>query len=287
MKVRIKNTFIFTLGVSLLLPALVVGELQAQKSWTWYIDSAKVDSADQDFFDLTVGIKADTEEDEGSIGNFNIRGMTTHYLDEFNGTETPYILQICLDGFEMTLTNGPTFNDWQLNAVFDGLPENGPVVTTSGLIVATLRFHINDPDGFSGIDFIMLPQTYESDNISITSVSFDTTGGNVALRYVMTDVFEQHPVSLQFELYQNYPNPFNPETCIAYRLPVSCDVHIRIFSLMGEQIKSFHYRHQTAGFHHITWDGTDSQGNQMASGIYFLELKADGYSVTRKMTIIR
>ena len=267
--------------------ALVVGELQAQKSWTWYIVSAKVDSIDRDFFDLTVGIKADTEEDEGAIGNFNIRGMTAHYLDEFNGTEAPYVFQTCLDGFEMALTNGPEFNDWQLNAVFEGLPENGPVVTTLGLSVATLRFHINDPDGFSGIDFLMLPQTYESDNISITSVSFDTTGGNVTLRYIETDVFEQQPVLLQFELYQNYPNPFNPETCIAYQLPVLCDVKIRIYTLLGKQIRSFQFGYQLPGSYRISWDGTDRLGNHVATGIYFMKLIAGHYSMTRKMTIIR
>ena len=89
-------------------------------------------------------------------------------------------------------------------------------------------------------------------------------------------------------LYENYPNPFNPETTISFFLPISSPVKIVIYSVTGTQIKTLLNENNAAGFFEMKWDGTDEQGNQVSSGVYFYKLTgADGFSATKKMLLLK
>jgi len=92
------------------------------------------------------------------------------------------------------------------------------------------------------------------------------------------------PVSV---LNQNYPNPFNPETTISFSLDVQDFVELNIFNLRGEKIKALVREPREAGSHYVIWDGTDDNGNKVASGIYFYSLNTSNYSATRKMVMIK
>jgi hypothetical protein len=84
-----------------------------------------------------------------------------------------------------------------------------------------------------------------------------------------------------FMLYQNYPNPFNPVTTIPYYLPKSSKVKIRVLNPMGQTIQILEDKEQEAGFYKVTWDGKDLFGNVVASGVYFIRLELDSFSITR------
>lgn len=93
-------------------------------------------------------------------------------------------------------------------------------------------------------------------------------------------------------LHQNYPNPFNPDTWIPYQLQEDANVVIRIYSVTGQLIRTLDIGHKSAGFYtgkekSAPWDGKDENGEFASSGIYFIQLKADNFSATRKMTMIR
>jgi hypothetical protein len=77
-----------------------------------------------------------------------------------------------------------------------------------------------------------------------------------------------------FELCQNYPNPFNPSTTISYILPEKSSVEVTIFDIQGIVIKSFIFSAQSAGSQSVVWNGTNSQGSTMSSGIYIFRVKA-------------
>jgi hypothetical protein len=86
----------------------------------------------------------------------------------------------------------------------------------------------------------------------------------------------------KFSLLQNYPNPFNPTTTISYSLDKKSDVKLQIFDVTGGLVETLVNGRIQAGSHTVTWDASD-----IASGIYFYQIKASGQSTTRKMTLLK
>ena len=91
-------------------------------------------------------------------------------------------------------------------------------------------------------------------------------------------------------LLPNYPNPFNPETWIPYQLATATSVNITIYDTKGIVVRTLGLGHQAAGYYtHRSsaayWDGRNSLGEPVASGIYFYQLQTDDVSHTRKMII--
>jgi hypothetical protein len=102
----------------------------------------------------------------------------------------------------------------------------------------------------------------------------------------------QHVLPKQTALLQNYPNPFNPETWLPYQLAQNAPVTICIYNTKGRLIRTLHLGNQKAGIY-VTqdkaayWDGKDSLGQKVASGVYYYTLKAVNFITTRKMVIIK
>ena len=93
-------------------------------------------------------------------------------------------------------------------------------------------------------------------------------------------------------LLQNYPNPFNPETWIPYNLVKEAFVTVRIYNINGELVRSFEIGKQLASAYlnrekAVHWDGRNNLGQPVASGIYFYQLLADGFSQTRRMVLMK
>jgi|TARA_B100000315_G_scaffold156167_1_gene144720 hypothetical protein len=91
----------------------------------------------------------------------------------------------------------------------------------------------------------------------------------------------------QFALMQNYPNPFNPETTIAFHLKEKVYVDMAIFDLLGRRVTTVVNRVMPAGFHDARWNGKDSAGNEIASGIYIANLRAGEFIDQNKMVLLR
>gem|GEM_PF-6279147 len=75
-----------------------------------------------------------------------------------------------------------------------------------------------------------------------------------------------------FTLNGNFPNPFNPSTTVTYTLPYQSAVELMIYDIMGREIRSFNTV-QSAGTQNIYWNGLNSNGESISSGIYFYKLK--------------
>jgi hypothetical protein len=90
-----------------------------------------------------------------------------------------------------------------------------------------------------------------------------------------------------FALERNYPNPFNPATTIEYSLPRVTRVEIKIFDMLGREVRRLVAGERTAGFHRVLWDGTDDDGNRLSSGVYFYRMTADGHFAVRKLLLLR
>jgi len=87
---------------------------------------------------------------------------------------------------------------------------------------------------------------------------------------------------LKFALLQNYPNPFNPTTKISYDLPVEGYVTIKIFDMLGNEMKILVDELQGAGEHRIEF-----QGFNLPSGMYFYSLRSGSFSSTKKMILVK
>ena len=103
-------------------------------------------------------------------------------------------------------------------------------------------------------------------------------------------VTQQLPVETQ--LLANYPNPFNPETWIPYQLAIDTNVQILIYDARGSIVRRLGLGHQLAGTYTdksqaAYWDGRNTFGEPVASGLYFYQLQTDTVSLLRKMLILR
>jgi hypothetical protein len=103
---------------------------------------------------------------------------------------------------------------------------------------------------------------------------------------------ERTGTPVAFELDQNYPNPFNPSTRITYGLPEGGTVTLRIYDILGREVRVLVDGNQGAGFYRAEWDGRNLSGNQVASGMYFYRLEVTSvtgrtYASMKKMILMK
>ena len=91
-----------------------------------------------------------------------------------------------------------------------------------------------------------------------------------------------------FLLHQNYPNPFNTQTVITFDLLEPTTVRLNVYDSKGSLIKSLvDDEFRNAGQHHESWDGTNSKGKGVSSGIYFYRLEAWNSSKSKSMVLAK
>ena len=103
----------------------------------------------------------------------------------------------------------------------------------------------------------------------------------------VSDIDEIEILPARYELAQNYPNPFNPETVISFNMPKSGSVQIKIYDVLGKEIRTLINEEKNAGKHNIYWNATDDYGRRVSSGVYFYSISADNFSQTKKMVLMK
>lgn len=91
----------------------------------------------------------------------------------------------------------------------------------------------------------------------------------------------------KYELYQNYPNPFNPITNIKFDIPKNEKVTLKIYNILGQEIKTLINAEMNAGAHTVQWDGTNNIGIKVASGVYIYQVKAGKFAKAKKMSFVK
>ncbi|OGB70089.1 MAG: hypothetical protein A2Y94_01980 [Caldithrix sp. RBG_13_44_9] len=104
---------------------------------------------------------------------------------------------------------------------------------------------------------------------------------------VMLETDRQNSLTENFQLFQNYPNPFNPETVISWQLAVGNEVQLKIYDLLGQEVRTLVNEWHEAGYHSVNWDGRDQSGNSLSSGIYLCQLTINDFQQIRKMLLVR
>jgi len=92
-----------------------------------------------------------------------------------------------------------------------------------------------------------------------------------------------------FSLNQNYPNPFNSSTVICFALGSKKPevTTLRIYNILGQEVRTLADDLKSAGIYHITWDGKDNNGDEVSSGVYFYVLKSENRNEMKKMLLIK
>jgi hypothetical protein len=106
---------------------------------------------------------------------------------------------------------------------------------------------------------------------------------------VSIDGDEENPLTIPeaYTLKQNYPNPFNPLTHIIYEIPEAAYVKLSIYNINGSLVRTLQDGNQPAGRYRLLWDGNNSYGNKVSSGVYFYKIQANDFIQVKKMILLK
>ena len=99
---------------------------------------------------------------------------------------------------------------------------------------------------------------------------------------VITTVAEKGLYPTEVELHQNYPNPFNPITTITFFLPEKMDINLAVYNTLGQKAREIYSGVRGAGLNVFDFDA----GN-LSSGIYIYTLSGNGFSLSRKLVVLK
>ncbi len=182
----------------------------------------------------------------------------------------------------ISVTNGSISGEATSVTILTGSVESTPltVTRTSGTTAAV------------NVDIGTLPDIPSSHNGYILAKSADLPLEVLSIVASAPTIVSNsnHQIPNETSLLSNYPNPFNPETWIPYQLANPADVSVTIYNIHGLVVRQFALGRQPEGLYHnrsqaVYWDGRNTFGERVASGVYFYKLKAGDYSATRIMLI--
>ncbi len=145
-----------------------------------------------------------------------------------------------------------------------------------------------------------------NNNTNIIASKIETVSGGKLKRTVVqdngtietTETFTEASVGFddglptEFVIEKAYPNPFNPSTTIRYGIPLvethsNAFVHITIYDMTGRLVGNYKIGDKTPGWHEFTWQGTDSHGQQVSTGMYLITMRAGEHFQKQKVTFLK
>lgn len=247
----------------------------------------------------------------------------THYSDDYPAT-TPYVTSLAVGNCDLDeakeivshIDSGE--EDWPTGLVLSvtdastGIVENSSTCDDAGVALAVFDINAQPPDEIliahrNGTIEAVDGMTFDTVAISdpLPAISFfafgDVTGDPMpevcisdrdSLFVYTTPVTavgdeNQETSAVKFIVNQNYPNPFNTQTTIRYYLSQSSRVKLRIYNIKGQKVKTLVDNSRPAGYQSVTWDGSDKNGSEVASGVYFYRVKTDCSEETKKMVLLK
>lgn len=128
--------------------------------------------------------------------------------------------------------------------------------------------------GFTGLSHVVVTATDSGQGTSSDTLFIHLT--------TSTGISTISEMPLSYELYTNYPNPFNPSTNIRYALPEAAHVRLQVYNMNGQIVTTLVNQVQSAGSHKLVF-----KGDNLSSGIYFIQLLTPKYQKMRKMMLLK
>jgi phage baseplate assembly protein gpV len=173
---------------------------------------------------------------------------------------------------------------------------NGAVAQATGTRLPTTvaNLTINNPAGV-----VLTQATTINDTLFLMNGVFDNTipfvqGTNFklitekgSLKNPITGIDEAKIQPLSFKVEQNYPNPFNPTTTINYSLKSAGVVSIKIYNVLGREVRTLVNEQKPSGNYSVVWNGRDNSGYSLPSGTYFYRYSAGDVTQVKKMILLK
>ena len=210
---------------------------------------------------------ADAEKVE-SVTSANVPHTAYGRIEQLDGIAQPGSLQIraWIVGREQEVLNEGSVGSYVDGEYWAVSVANFPTAWRAGE-----RLHVELRDGKTG-------------RVGDADLTLTTEGSDEASIALATNEIRGENLPTEIALFNNYPNPFNPTTEIRYGLPEAAEVTIRIYNISGRLIKELESGYREPGTHQVTWDGRDSAGRKVSSGVYLCHFLAN--SVTRVQKIL-
>jgi hypothetical protein len=136
-------------------------------------------------------------------------------------------------------------------------------------------------------DTVVLLWTVQTKDPANAIVNNIDTSSVQLVRGKITGVESFDALPKEFAMDQNYPNPFNPSTSIKFALPKDADVQLKVYDLLGREVRTLVNSDVKAGRHEVVWDGRNELGTQVASGVYLYRITAGSFVSTMKMMMLK
>jgi hypothetical protein len=127
--------------------------------------------------------------------------------------------------------------------------------------------------------------TYKYPGISLweyTQITSSFVWDEYAAAWQLTSVSNDPGPTRTYGLSQNFPNPFNPSTVIAYQIATEGDVTLKVYDMLGREVKTLISERQNAGSHSVTFNAS-----ALPSGVYFYRLESGTYSEVKKLVVLK
>ena len=225
--------------------------------------------------------------------------MNIEYVQLMSQIKHTYIYHSLDYGETFNVYHPFSYGDEPIYADFEATPTEGSVPLavqftdlSNGDVASTWKWDFQN-DGI--IDsYEQNPEyTYQDTGYYSVSLTVHPLDLNTATRYDYIHVTENNDCGdeliqiSEIEL-SNSPNPFNPETTISFNLTTNDakNEKIEIYNLKGQKIKKIEIRNLKLGINEVVWDGTDSRGNSVSSGIYLYKINLEN-SPIKKMILLK
>ncbi len=134
---------------------------------------------------------------------------------------------------------------------------------------------------------VNIPGTSLNPELLNVVCSYPDADNPVAVNTAVASADESSLLPSEYALFQNYPNPFNPSTQISFDIPKSEFVTLRVYNLLGQDVKTLINQSMVPGRYTVEWNGNDMLNSDVASGVYFYELRGESFISRKKMLLIR
>lgn len=285
----------------------------------YYVVAAIVDGTDSDTsvevssFAMEASSILGYNDDGSSEDGFNagpMKNMAVKFTPDYtNGDYTLTHLYLYIEEFN---TGQVVLRTWDADGA-DGMPGEAH----------TAQFIVPSTNLVAGWNTIVVPESswnsvtyssgsfyagiFEMDGLSAIGLDTNNSGesystasgswapvaeGNIMLRVVLDEDptmvgNDDVNVIVDAATISNYPNPFNPTTKINMNIPVAGRATLKVYNAKGQLVNTLFDGQASAGTKTVTWNGNDSNGNQVGSGIYFSTLETGKSTVSKKMVLLK
>ena len=152
----------------------------------------------------------------------------------------------------------------------------------------TLADGVSLPDNISFyFTVVNIPGTSLNPELLNVVCSYPSQDSPATVNTTVASADERSILPSEYALFQNYPNPFNPSTQITFDVPNSEFVMLRVYNLLGQDVQTLINKSMAPGRYTVEWNGNDMLNNDVASGVYFYELRGESFISRKKMLLIR